>query len=81
MDFNLFTSTGAAPALRKWGGKEVKLIARRFVFISFLLRNEFRPEESGVHAHPNTPRGAALASGCPSLSDILPNIIALISRE
>ena len=30
--------------------------------MSFLLRNEYRPEESGVDMHPSPPRGAALES-------------------
>ena len=35
---------GVSPALRKWGGQEVKLIARRYIFLTFfmslLLRNK-----------------------------------------
>ena len=53
---------GAVPALRKWGGQEVKLIARRY---TYLLRNNYRPEESGVDmSTQSTPWHHPLEAGC-----------------
>ena len=58
---------GASPEKVGWkrdsiDGQKVYLM----IFMSFLLRNEYRPEESGVDmstpVHPSPPRGVALVS-------------------
>ena len=54
--------SGAAPAQKKWSGKEIELMGQKVyltILMSFLLRNEYGPEESGVDmstpVHPMAP--------------------------